>query len=636
MSTIYEQFKALSTAELKSIVRDEKGFSIPVRRTAYYIVLHRGEEIAKPSFEKVLNEDEESRFDKKGFYSTYDFSPYWILAFLILSTWFLVLANTSLPNSEIYQNISLFTQGLLSAGSISIIVNLVAFFLFFLTTKNRIKRFIKDDNTQFQYAIIIVGLGVIILLMFETLFDDEYTFSAIVRYNSFRSFLGNLIYLILIGIVEEVIHKWLLLNQLTRLFQKSSYSKYLIVFVVSILFALWHIPRDNVFFGGIDFGHLIFTFFYSFFTSIIYLRDRNLFLLIAIHICADISYIMVPADLNIGSSAMTANFIILMLLIKPIYRRFYFKSIKLRLKLCIQLFGSIFLLLIVSSLFTNLGPFDHLKFAKFHFRLGNFEVANEHILDAKTSNPTHEYYSLKGRISYGLDDYYDSYDALSKAIKLKPDGINEREVRGWLNYDLDNYEQAIDDLTFVIKNGRNSIRNFSDRAYCFLALNSFEEAMSDYHSILSINPNNDDALLGLARVNEKLDNQKEAEFYLRQCINLNPNNFQACQKISLVLVQREELDSALYYANRSIQLGSTSKVRFYIRGVIYYNQGKYRQAIDDFVKSLELNPENGDMHYYLAESYAALNDMKSACINMRRSSALGNIAAKEKTAVFCN
>ena len=56
----------------------------------------------------------------------------------------------------------------------------------------------------------------------------------------------------------------------------------------------------------------------------------------------------------------------------------------------------------------------------------------------------------------------------------------------------------------------------------------------------------------------------------------------------------------------------------YNKGVAGYNAGNYEEAKTELAKVVELNPEHDYAQYYLARSYAELNDVANAKVHYQK------------------
>jgi len=93
-----------------------------------------------------------------------------------------------------------------------------------------------------------------------------------------------------------------------------------------------------------------------------------------------------------------------------------------------------------------------------------------------------------------------------------------------------------------------------------------------------------------------------------------------------------DIDQAIYYFNKAIQIDPNFAQAYYNRGTFYDNQGNSSQAISDFTKAIEINPRSanvyynrGVLYYKQGNSSQAISDFTKAIeINPRSANAYYN------------
>jgi tetratricopeptide (TPR) repeat protein len=71
-------------------------------------------------------------------------------------------------------------------------------------------------------------------------------------------------------------------------------------------------------------------------------------------------------------------------------------------------------------------------------------------------------------------------------------------------------------------------------------------------------------------------------------------------------------DKAIDYADKIISIDNNNPMPYYIKGLIFHNEGKYAEAIDQFKAMADLDPGNVMPWYMLAECYKALKKKNEA------------------------
>jgi len=64
---------------------------------------------------------------------------------------------------------------------------------------------------------------------------------------------------------------------------------------------------------------------------------------------------------------------------------------------------------------------------------------------------------------------------------------------------------------------------------------------------------------------------------------------------------------------------------FYQRGILYFSKGKTKEALNDYNRSIKINPKSGKAYYARAELWAALNNNRLALLDIEKAMELEGI-----------
>ena len=145
----------------------------------------------------------------------------------------------------------------------------------------------------------------------------------------------------------------------------------------------------------------------------------------------------------------------------------------------------------------------------------------------------------------------------------------------------------------------------------------YEAAVKEYEAILEIDPQDANIYLRLASIYiYAIKDPERADFYAKGFAVLNKQKGTSAidEKIALT-TKLNEAEQKLTYKEkrRHTQAGDANAVfgtyreralkRHYNLAIIYENSGRYREAAEEYEKSLELSPDDADIHYNLALVY---------------------------------
>jgi tetratricopeptide (TPR) repeat protein len=553
---------------------------------------------------------------------------FYLIVFLTLS----YFTNDSWPNSTFYRFIHLKTETLIGIGTISYIIQIIVFALFFLTIRE-VRRNLTNLSSGLIPAIAILLLSIFAITILEYPFVDQVTISKVFTENSLRSGFQSLWYILLIGIVEELIFKFLFLNQILVRIKPNNSQRRVAYLALSVLFALIHIPelqnKDKLHFITIFFPLL-----YSYLSSILYLRYRNLPLLVVLHILLDVPVVFVE---NGNASYFIIGLVIISLLLSKRAVEYLLRkveSLKTK-KLGIGLIA-VLVLLAVGTTFTNRTQFDFYNLSKELKRLGNYdkalEFANESLIGSKNKA---EYFNHRGTIHHWNGNYQLAFIDYDSAISLKKDYYKAIRNRGLVARNIGYYEQCMEDLTIAIEKSLVSSEVLLDRGTCELQLGQITQAITDFKEALLLDSLDKQIYYELGRAYLKLGNLDTALLQMKRSIEIDNEFAEAYEIAALAHSGLKNYDSSNIYLKRVFELKTDSKIGDYLFGLNYYHLEDYESSVKHFEKSLVLDPDRADTYYELSNAYYSLNNLDKTCENLIKAAELGHEQALAELREYC-
>ena len=142
-----------------------------------------------------------------------------------------------------------------------------------------------------------------------------------------------------------------------------------------------------------------------------------------------------------------------------------------------------------------------------------------------------------------------------------------------------------------------------------------QKFLDSIDTIKYINPKDEDVYIFKAHIyaiynnNEKF--YREFAELLKEIPDSVEANLHVAQGYEEILL---DYDKALKYINIAINLkrDKPDGYYYYVRGSIYYDMGKYENAIKDYTKSIELNPDNESAYYFRSCCYEKIGKAKEA------------------------
>ena len=200
------------------------------------------------------------------------------------------------------------------------------------------------------------------------------------------------------------------------------------------------------------------------------------------------------------------------------------------------------------------------------YESGNYEHAIIACHQSLQINPN-EYYAfyLQGRIYSFKEDYPLSIYYFSKALKVKKTFYLFLQ-RGLSKYELENYEDAIDDFKEAISLNAKYTPSYYFMAVCKFELENFAGAVLDLNSAIKL-----------------ADKQ-----------NRNGKYFNRMEE---------------FFAN------SGDDLLYGLRGKCKYEMDYYKDAIEDFNKAIEINPDNKESINMKKQCIQKLDEISDSFVN---------------------
>lgn len=235
---------------------------------------------------------------KQPFYKLF---IYFILHYLLVFGYYFIVDN--------YQLFSV--NSWLNSGTFFYVFFIGITFLLFINSKSLIKQFLLIDKNKILIAIRIFILSIIIISILEFFINGQNMLFVIYEEKPVLDVLKNLNHGVLAAFTEELSFKYILLLQLVIRIRLKKSKLILLYLAIGLLFTLSHIFVVIHKSGSIEFSDMIyflFIFLFSFFTSILFIKKRNLFLVILLHFQVNIAavfhnneaYYLVLSTLLIG------------------------------------------------------------------------------------------------------------------------------------------------------------------------------------------------------------------------------------------------------------------------------------------------------------------------------------------------
>lgn len=231
--------------------------------------------------------------------------------------------------------------------------------------------------------------------------------------------------------------------------------------------------------------------------------------------------------------------------------------------------------------------------------------------------------------------------ALSKQVIELKYNISEAYITmGLAHYAFSEYDKAIDAYTRAIELDKQYKDAYYNRGVAYYWLSKNTQALSDFKKAIELDKKDARTYTALGVLYTKLaENEKDKKYiqiaqdsYL-QAISANPSYPSAYYNLAL-LESEKHPKKALEHLNTYISLKKDAD-GFLLRGMIYNDLKKFKEAILDFDEALKL--KNYDPQIYSEKAWALLktSNTQEACKNWKKAQELGSTEVSEYLAQYC-
>ena len=268
-------------------------------------------------------------------------------------------------------------------------------------------------------------------------------------------------------------------------------------------------------------------------------------------------------------------------------------------------------------------------------------------------------------------DYYGAIDQFNEAISIFPNRPEAYVGRANARKRLQDYNNALSDIDKATDMDPSYAEAYIVSGDIHAGLQEYELALADYNMALEHDPTNRNALnskiIVLLQMNQTKDAQKMIEnaiksypdygefYYSRGILQNSKDRFsKAIEDFDMALEKGLNTDPFGIYVNRgfsflglgefdnavadfskAIDIDPENASVYHSRARAYYHLNNFEEAIHDLKKSVELNQSNAVMYYDLGMAYLRIDDTSHACENFQRSCQLGNKNACKKYLYEC-
>jgi tetratricopeptide (TPR) repeat protein len=131
---------------------------------------------------------------------------------------------------------------------------------------------------------------------------------------------------------------------------------------------------------------------------------------------------------------------------------------------------------------------------------------------------------------------------------------------------------------------------------------NYKAAVAEFQQALSAEPDYSEAALYLGRTYNALYDEENAAKFFQQALKIDPDYTEASASYAGMLLDTGDLDEAVRQLNRVVGRDAKNSMAWYLLAQALCRKEAYAQSIEAAQTAIRLAPNNGEAHFWLAES----------------------------------
>lgn len=224
--------------------------------------------------------------------------------------------------------------------------------------------------------------------------------------------------------------------------------------------------------------------------------------------------------------------------------------------------------------------------------------------------------------AYWQGEYDTALNYVSKEMASGDVSIELYNLQGSIYQQLGDHEMAVASFDQAINLNNQFADSYNNRGLSWQMLAEDGRAEADFRRAIAIEPTMAIAHYNLALLQYGRAEYSEASVQLQEVVRLSPDDSDAWFQLGLTYDRLDQAEEAIAALTRSIEIDQGfDDQAFFLRGVIYAENGDFAQAEADFNEAIRKGLRNAEtlfyrglMRYYLENYQLAVEDLQEAII----------------------
>lgn len=217
-------------------------------------------------------------------------------------------------------------------------------------------------------------------------------------------------------------------------------------------------------------------------------------------------------------------------------------------------------------------------------------------------------FHYKGKLDEALMSF-------QEAARLDPNNEFVHNQLGLLYAKKERDDDAFNEFATVVKIDRRNTFALLWIGILYLKKNDMDRAFETFQKIIAVDPNNADAYYFMGSIYNFRHNPVKAIEYLKKARDADSEEADTHYRLGRAFHNIDMINNAYLEYYRAVELKPTYTKAINEIGWIHYNQGNYQAAINQWKKTLSINPKDQDALSNLAKAF---NDMAYLALSKKK------------------
>lgn len=239
------------------------------------------------------------------------------------------------------------------------------------------------------------------------------------------------------------------------------------------------------------------------------------------------------------------------------------------------------------------------KYSDYYFDLGKYDLAKDYLIKVLQVNPLNSFIYYKiSNIEKKEKNFEQAIKSLKQALRINPEYPFLHVSLAQLYINQKKYDEAIKSAKKSVELNSKYIYGYKYLAMANYYKKDFNNAVKAYQDVYNLDPKDISNMYLLASSYVKLKNYKKAEEYLNKVLEIDSKYPNTHSLLASVYQIQNKNDASINEYIKELEINPNDLVALYSVGNYYYSKKDYKNTSIYLKKLLDLEP-NFDISVYL-------------------------------------